>query len=486
VLVKITFSATSSPENKPTNNGLHVQNGPTTTPQVTNGPTVDTATSAPIKNSTTASNSSSQGRDMSRVQCFHCQNFGHYARNCPSREEDDPLTAMTMNGKGYYQPKWYEVGLDTLSQVNVLNTRFLQDFIPGDLSFKGLGKQSRSTPYTGTLPLIPELVCQVCDDCAASVLSFSQIHRTGVKITFDSSRDSFIVHTIHGDIEFAQKGDLYLADFREYLTNRAISAMTTKEREELFEKTVVKKAQQAGTFIKNAWYFSEQAAINLIRSGNINNAPIKVQDIKNYFEIYGIPIAAIRGRTTQDKHITKRDIFDEGLKEQITIQEMIADIMHVAGVKFMVAHCSPLQIVLVVPTLSMSMLALGKAMQNIIDIIRMFGFNTRIVYVDPFKSLFGLRGIIPGVEVQSTGAGDHLPKLDIRIRRIKEMARAVLNGLDYKLPLSFVNQLVTFCVCRINVMTTSSLTGNWCPRVHMTGRKVDFKREYALTFGEYV
>ena len=237
---------------------------------------------------------------------------------------------MTMNGKGYYQPKWYEVGLDTLSQVNVLNSRFLQDFIPEDLSFKGLGNQSRSTSYTGTLPLIPELVCQVCDDCTASVFSFSQIQRAGVKITFNSSRDSFIVHTTHGDIEFTQKGDLYLEDFREYLTNRAISAMTTKEREGLFEKTVVKKAKQAGTFIKNAGYPSEQAAINLIRSGNINNAPIDVQDIKNYYEIYGTPIATIRGRTTQDKHITKKDTFDEGLKEQITMQEMIADIIHVA------------------------------------------------------------------------------------------------------------------------------------------------------------
>jgi len=66
------------------------------------------------------------------------------------------------------------------------------------------------------------------------------------------------------------------------------------------------------------------------------------------------------------------------------------------------------------------------------------------------------------------------------------MARAVLNGLDYKLPLTFVNQLITFCLSRINVMTTRSLTGNWCPPVRMIGRKVDFKCEYALTFEYYV
>ena len=90
------------------------------------------------------------------------------------------------------------------------------------------------------------------------------------------------------------------------------------------------------------------------------------------------------------------------------------------------------------------------------------------------------------MEVQPTGAGDHLPKLDIRIRRLKEMARSVLSALDYKLPISFVNQLVPFCVSHLNVQTTSCLTGNWCPRVRMTGRKVDFKKEYALTFGDYV
>jgi len=156
------------------------------------------------------------------------------------------------------------------------------------------------------------------------------------------------------------------------------------------------------------------------------------------------------------------------------MQEMVVDIMHVAGSKFMVSLSSPLQIVLVMPTSSMSMQALGKAMQQHIDIIRMFGFNVRIVLVDPFKSLVGLRGSISGVEVQGTGAGDHLPKLDIRIRRIKETVRAVINGLDYKQPSCFINQLTTFCVCRINVMNTSSLTGNWCPRVRMTGRKVDF------------
>jgi len=159
----------------------------------------------------------------------------------------------------------------------------------------------------GTLPLIPGLVCQVCDDCVASVLSLSQVKKTGAKISYDGREDCFIIHLAKGDITFVQRGDLYLADFSDHITDRALSGMTTKEREEMYENSVVKRAQEAGAFIRNAGYPFEQAAINLVRSGNINNIPVQVQDIKNYFEIYGTPIAAIRGRTTQDRHITVRE-----------------------------------------------------------------------------------------------------------------------------------------------------------------------------------
>jgi len=192
-----------------------------------------------------------------------------------------------MDGESYYQPKWYEVGLDSMSQVNVMNSRFLVDFIPVESSFKGLSSQARKTSYSGSLPLIPGLKCMVCDDCVASVISMAQVKKLGIKISYDDREGCFIIHSIKGNIKFALKGDLYLADFSDYVTDRALSAMTTKQREEMFERSVVKRAQEAGTFIRNAGYPSEQAAINLVRSGNINNIPVQVQDIKTILKFMG-------------------------------------------------------------------------------------------------------------------------------------------------------------------------------------------------------
>ena len=340
---------TNSPANKPNDTGLHVQNGPTITPPTTNGATVESSTASTASIAPTANQSNrSQARDTSRVQCYNCQQFGHYARSCPNNEDGDPLTIMTTSGMSYYQPKWYEVGLDTMSQVNVLNSRFLENFVPGESSFRGLGNQTQATSYLGTLPLIPQLECQVCNDCAASILSFSKIKSAGVDITYDNSKEAIVAHTLKGDILFYQRGDLYLADFRDHLTQRALSGMTTAEREQLFDKSTVKRAQEAGQFIRSAGFPSEQTAINLVRSGNINNLPIEVQDIRNFFEIYGTPIPAIRGKTTQDHHVFKKDNYDSGLREQVTIQEQISDIMHVAGRKYLISMVTPLQVVLVV------------------------------------------------------------------------------------------------------------------------------------------
>ena len=199
------------------NNGLHVSSTPTTTT-----PSASTVTTQPTANDATSNATTvrvDNTRDISRVQCYNCQLFGHFARDCPSKG-DDPLNAMTTNPRNYYQPKWYEVGLDTLSQVNVLNSRFLTDFVPGDSGFKGIGGQRRSTSYFGTLPLIPGLQCSVCDDCAASIISFALVKKAGVKISYDDSQECFVVHSRLGDVEFYQRGDLYLADFRPYVTDQ--------------------------------------------------------------------------------------------------------------------------------------------------------------------------------------------------------------------------------------------------------------------------
>ena len=108
------------------------------------------------------------------------------------------------------------------------------------------------------------------------------------------------------------------------------------------------------------------------------------------------------------------------------------------------------------------------------------GFEITEIITDPQSSLVG----IPGVNC--TGAGYHIPKLDTRVRRLKELVRSVVAGLHFKIPGNLVQDLVSYAVNRINTRRSSGSISTECPWVKFTGKKVNYKREFTLSFGDCV
>ena len=53
------------------------------------------------------------------------------------------------------------------------------------------------------------------------------------------------------------------------MTNRAVSAMTTKDREQLFDKAMVKRAQEAGKFIRSAGYHRSRPLSIWLEAGTL-------------------------------------------------------------------------------------------------------------------------------------------------------------------------------------------------------------------------
>jgi hypothetical protein len=128
---------------------------------------------------------------------------------------------------------------------------------------------------------------------------------------------------------------------------------------------------------------------------------------------------------------------------------------------------------------------LGTGVQANINTLRSRGFEPERVLVDPHRSLVALQGKFPGVEIDPCGAGDHLDKIDIKIRRLKELMRAVLVDLPYLLPKDRLNDLVTYSVSRLNNRSTRALNDATSLRIRLTGFKPDFKQEFGLAFGDY-
>jgi hypothetical protein len=82
-----------------------------------------------------------------------------------------------------------------------------------------------------------------------------------------------------------------------------------------------------------------------------------------------------------------------------------------------------------------------------------------------------------GIEVDVSGAGGHVPRIERKIQMIKERARAVLIGrLPFTPTALGIAFLIPFIVSRLNYQK-SGVTGG-CPREESTGRRVDGSRDF--------
>ena len=160
--------------------------------------------------------------------------------------------------------------------------------------------------------------------------------------------------------------------------------------------------------------------------------------------------------------------------------------MHMDNHMFLVSVCSPLELTVVgnLPDLKESSFVEGLQAQ--LNVLQSREFTCNTVVMDPQQGLVTLAGKFLGVVIDISGAGDHLSKIDIQIRRIKETYRSVNQGLLYKLPNFMVKYLVTYCVCRLNLRRTKALRNNICARVRFTRQWVNCNRKFALGFGNFV
>ena len=145
-----------------------------------------------------------------------------------------------------------------------------------------------------------------------------------------------------------------------------------------------------------------------------------MDDLRRAYDIYGTPPEFLRGKMTKRK--VSRALIDNNIVMEEKRQVLSADVMHIDGKIFLIATSEPLQLTfLQCPIASETQNQLGLALQGHLDFLQSRNFVPTIVYTDPAKAFRGLVTSFPGVTIDIGGAGDHLAKVDAKIRRIKEI-----------------------------------------------------------------
>jgi hypothetical protein len=153
--------------------------------------------------------------------------------------------------------------------------------------------------------------------------------------------------------------------------------------------------------------------------------------------------------------------------------------MHIDSQRFLyIKVCDPIQITIQVHIERESQGVLVPALQGQIELLHSKGLNLAWVYMDPQCALWSLAAKFENGVIDLGSAGDYIPKVDAKIRRIKERYQSVKASLRLNLPPMMVKDLVAFVFSRINIERSMAINRNVAPKVLFTGNRLDFKRKY--------
>ena len=436
----------------------------------------------------TESKGSNRAQKKKPLICWSCGEPGHRMNECPASSDQEPenrkctttmLNAFTSGSEPF---QWYEVLLDNQADVSVVHPRLLTNVRPATrgCSVAGLSGHELELPNVGELDQF--FTCKTADELRASVLCQADVEDI-YDVTYKQG-ESFTVHLPNSDLTFYRRNKMYVADMRDWATAHA-NVTTVAEREAQYSKVEVARAREARDLVRNSGFDSERDAVSLVSDGNITGVRLTPRDIRRAFDIYGKPFEAVRGKTTSKK--VSRQYVDTALKaEQQKEQRLYTDIFNVRQQPFMLTLAEPMGLTIVAALENETTDQLGLALQEHVNLLRSYGYIPTIAYLDPQPGFKALRGKITGVEIDIAGAGDHLDKIDGKIRRIKETIRSVNAGLPWNLPDANVKDLVRYSNSRMNLRRPSTNGSAVAPRVALTGRKPDYKKELSLAFGDYV
>jgi hypothetical protein len=187
--------------------------------------------------------------------------------------------------------------------------------------------------------------------------------------------ESIIAHMEDRDVIFERRDKMYIANFLDWVVDdkdrvqelySGLGLMTVAKRKRMYTRKEVRKALEAGEFLQALGYPTEKEALNFVRDGNVMNIPYSVDKVKHFYDIYGLQVAGIRGRTTH-KHAVQTTTADAGRKMERTVQEVVADVMHVASEKILISISLPLELTLVSHVIDLGKESLGKGIQSYIS-----------------------------------------------------------------------------------------------------------------------
>ena len=321
-----------------------------------------------------------------------------------------------------------------------------------------------------------------------SVISASDCLRQGHQWQFiqgaSIDEDAFVVHTASHTYKFQHRNGLYITDLaappearygdapsprnisahpaiictptRNMLYNDRSQLPTAAENEAAFTKREVTRSGHARKFQASLGFPPDDKLITALNAGTFLNCDILPSDVKRATAIWGLSVAALKGRTTRQRPLPPPQALITTRASDN--QHMHCDLMFVNKQPYLVSITNPIGLILVALVEQVSAPALRQGVR------RMFGtFAAKKINITHFTSdnergitaLFGDMNAM-GVTVVTVGPGQHDHTAERMIRTLKEAIRSTIFSLPYILPDIMMPHLVLSSAKKLLLFPSSS------------------------------
>ena len=323
---------------------------------------------------------------------------------------------------------------------------------------------------------------------AANCLSFGELEN---ELRIDKvDTGGFIVHIKKGLAYSFRKtnNNLYVCNVKdEKYIIRDINqqrAYIVEENKLQYSRSQVKSAELARKIQQKLGCNSTAVMIKATRV--MKNMPVTGTDVYNAHKIFGPSLAGIRGTYRQKNPKVEKPEFVP--RPVITEQIMYCDFLFIEGDTYLMTITKPLDLVMVVHMADKGAPDILKALNSILRHYKARQFTVTNIVWDGESGALKLREALAqgGISLEAAGSGSHVGVVEVQNKLLKEMFRGIRDQLRYRLPKFLYRYLVYYCANRRNMMPRSDSIDPTPPKEAFLGRKLDYKVDARIAFGDYV
>jgi len=273
-------------------------------------------------------------------------------------------------------------------------------------------------------------------DAITNILCLKNVVKKGCRVTHDSSRDgAFIAHKPNGETMRFERHPNGLHFYNAKKKKHLSMVTTVKDTSEGYSQQQLHKAKLAREFQAKVGHPSTPDLKNIIKSNMIANNPHSVADVDRAEKIYGPSVPILKGKTVRKTPIPVASDYIAVPKSVLQANKnvtLFGDIFFINKVPFFATISDHIKFTTAKHMKSRKADEIVLCLKMTKDIHAARGFVPKIAIMDGEFASVKQDVLKLQMQLNTTAANEHVPKIERQIRVIKERARCVHHALPFK------------------------------------------------------